>query len=109
MVFSLSPSTKCSYVPHHQIAFPLPLPLSPDPVSLCVPYNGQKLRSRPLTTLLRPFTSPNEPTRLVHLIAFLCSLCDTLCYLRLCIVPLFSVLNLKCFAGNRDLPLLDCL
>ena len=59
--------------------------------------------------LLRPFTSPNEPTRLVHLIAFLCSLCDTLCYLRLCIVPLFSVLNLKCFAGNRDLPLLDCL
>jgi len=44
------------------------------PFHYACPYNGQKLCSRLLMTLLRPFTTPNESTRLVHFIAFLCSL-----------------------------------
>jgi hypothetical protein len=43
------------------------------PFHYACPYIGQKLCLRLLMTLLRPFTTPNESTRLVHSIAFLCS------------------------------------
>jgi hypothetical protein len=81
------------------------------PFHFCVPYDGQMLCPRLLTTLLRPFTSPNESTRLVHLIAFLCSLRHPLLSLIVHRTLVFcsECANLvECFAGNRDLPLLHC-
>jgi len=91
------PPSTCSYVPRLQIAVP---------VSFCVPYNGQKPCSRLLTTLLRPFTTPDELTRLIHLIAFLCSLATPFAIFDCVSYTCFLFWMVKCFAGNRELPLL---
>lgn len=63
------------------------------PFHYACPYNGQKLCSRLLMTLLRPFTTPNESTRLVHFIAFLCSLSRHPLLSLIVYHTLFSVLN----------------
>jgi len=80
------------------------------PFRYVCPGTTAKSCAHDLMTLLRPFTTPNESTRLVHFIAFLCSpatpfaiyfiMYHTLVFCSECA-------NLvKCFAGNRDLPLL---